>query len=97
MREWLLFISNSSHHSIALWVASSALLLSWQDRSFYTTMYLTKRRFDVVDGKQVLLLVIPPIFLVLATFVVAIRWHARKTKRINTLIEDVLCFCSLVG
>ncbi|KAF2678258.1 hypothetical protein K458DRAFT_409012 [Lentithecium fluviatile CBS 122367] len=58
-------------------------------------MHLSKRRFDVLNSRQVILLVIPPIFLALATLVVAIRWHARKTKRINTLVEDALCLCSL--
>lgn len=58
---------------------------------------LTKRKFDIVDQKQVILLVIPPIFLALATLVVGIRWHARRTKRINTLVEDLLCLCGLVG
>jgi hypothetical protein len=57
---------------------------------------LSKRTFDVVNCRQVILLVIPPIFLVLATSVVAVRWIARKTKRINTLVEDALCLCSLV-
>jgi hypothetical protein len=56
----------------------------------------SKRSFDVVNSRQVILLVIPPIFLALATFVVAARWFVRKTKRINTLVEDVLCLCSLV-
>lgn len=62
----------------------------------YTMVHLEKRRFDVVNQKQVILLVIPPIVLALATLVVAVRWHARKTKRINTLVEDVLCLCGLV-
>ena len=60
-------------------------------------MQLSKRSFEVVNSRQVVLLVIPPIFLVFATIVVAVRWIARKTKRINTLVEDVLCFCSLVS
>jgi len=58
---------------------------------------LSKRTFEVVNSRQVVLLVIPPIFLALATLVVVVRWLARKTKRINTLVEDVLCLCSLVG
>lgn len=54
------------------------------------------QHFDIVNQKQVILLVVPPIFLALATVVVAARWHVRKTKRINTLAEDILVLCGLV-
>lgn len=60
-------------------------------------VYLSKRRFDVVNQKQIILLVIPPIFLALAAVVVAARWHARQSKRINTLVEDLLCLAGLVS
>ncbi|KAL5413085.1 hypothetical protein PMIN04_009600 [Paraphaeosphaeria minitans] len=59
-------------------------------------MHLSKRRFDVVNDQQIILLVIPPIFLAIATGVIIARWRERQVKRINTLVEDVLCICSLI-
>ncbi|KAJ4295244.1 hypothetical protein N0V90_007255 [Kalmusia sp. IMI 367209] len=59
-------------------------------------VHLAKRRFDIVNDQQVILLVIPPIFLVVATAVVIVRWRARQAKRINTLAEDLLCLCGLI-
>ncbi|KAF2866962.1 hypothetical protein BDV95DRAFT_648047 [Massariosphaeria phaeospora] len=57
---------------------------------------LSRRRFDVVNGRQVILLVIPPIFFALATIAVAARWYARKLKRINTIWEDAFCLAGLL-
>ncbi|OAG11857.1 uncharacterized protein CC84DRAFT_57930 [Paraphaeosphaeria sporulosa] len=59
-------------------------------------MHLAKRRFDVVNDQQIILLVIPPIFLAIATGVVIVRWRDRQVKRINTLVEDILCVCGLI-
>ncbi|KAF1964254.1 hypothetical protein BU23DRAFT_562109 [Bimuria novae-zelandiae CBS 107.79] len=59
-------------------------------------VYLAKRRFEVVNSQQVLLLVIPPIFLAAATVLVVLRWRARHMKRVNSLVEDLLCLCALV-
>ncbi|KAF2449546.1 hypothetical protein P171DRAFT_404885 [Karstenula rhodostoma CBS 690.94] len=59
-------------------------------------MHLAKRRFDVVNDQQIILLVIPPIFLAIATGVVIVRWRDRQVKRINTLVQDILCVCGLI-
>lgn len=52
-------------------------------------------RFDVVNGRQVTLLVAPLIFLALSSVAVAARWYARSMKRINSPIEDLLCLAAL--
>jgi hypothetical protein len=53
-------------------------------------------RFDVVNGKQVALLVCPVIGFVLSSLAVAARWYTRSVRRVNTLTEDALCLAALV-
>jgi uncharacterized membrane protein YoaK (UPF0700 family) len=53
-------------------------------------------RFDIVNGKQLVLLIVPIFTFVLASAAVAARWYTRSVRRINTLIEDGLCLAALV-
>jgi hypothetical protein len=53
-------------------------------------------RFDVVNGKQVALLVCPVLGFVLSSVAVAARWYTRSVRRVNTLTEDALCLAALV-
>ena len=55
------------------------------------------QRFDIVNVKQIALLVAPLVCFVLALAAVAARWHTRSVRRINTLTEDALCLAALVG
>jgi hypothetical protein len=55
-----------------------------------------KQRFDIVNGRQLSLLIAPVVFFVLAAVVVAARWYTRTVRRVNTVIEDVLCALALV-
>jgi hypothetical protein len=54
-------------------------------------------RFDIVNGKQVALLVAPLISLLAASVAVAARWYTRSVRRVNTLTEDSLMLAALVG
>ncbi|KAH8730765.1 hypothetical protein GQ44DRAFT_699821 [Phaeosphaeriaceae sp. PMI808] len=54
-----------------------------------------KQRFDIVNGKQVALLVAPVLAFLLASGAVAARWYTRSVRRVNTLIEDGLCLVAL--
>lgn len=53
-------------------------------------------RFDIVNGKQIALLVAPVLCFVLAAAAVAARWYTRSVRRVNTLTEDALCLAALV-
>jgi hypothetical protein len=53
-------------------------------------------RFDIVNGKQIALLVAPVLCFVLASAAVALRWYTRSVRRVNTLTEDALCLTALV-
>jgi hypothetical protein len=55
-----------------------------------------KERFDIVNGKQIALLVAPVLCFVLASIAVAARWYTRSVRRVNTLWEDGLCLAALV-
>jgi hypothetical protein len=54
-------------------------------------------RFEIVNGKQIALLVAPVLGFALALVAVAARWYTRSTKRVNSLTEDALCLAALVG
>jgi len=54
-------------------------------------------RFDIVNGKQLALLIAPLICFVAASAAVAARWYTRSVRRINTLTEDALMLAALVG
>ncbi|KAF2036597.1 hypothetical protein EK21DRAFT_51442 [Setomelanomma holmii] len=54
-----------------------------------------KERFDIVNGKQIALLVAPVLCFVLASAAVALRWYTRSVRRVNTLTEDALCLAAL--
>ena len=54
-------------------------------------------RFDIVNGKQLALLIAPTICFVVAAAVVAARWYTRSVRRVNTLGEDALMLAALVG
>ena len=53
-------------------------------------------RFEIVNGKQVVLLVAPLISLLAASVAVAARWYTRSVRRVNTLTEDSLMLAALV-
>jgi hypothetical protein len=53
-------------------------------------------RFDIVNGKQLALLIAPTICFVVASAVVAARWYTRSVRRVNTLGEDALMVAALV-
>ena len=55
-----------------------------------------RQRFDIVNGRQLSLLIAPVLFFVLAALAVAARWYTRTVRRVNTVIEDVLCALALV-
>ena len=55
------------------------------------------QRFDIVNGKQIALLVAPLLCFVLASAAVAARWYTRSVRRINTVTEDALCLAALVS
>ena len=57
---------------------------------------IVRRRFHVENDRQIILLVIPPICLIVATGVVIVRWRRRHMKRVNTLVEDLLVLLALV-
>jgi hypothetical protein len=57
----------------------------------------TLHRFEIVNGKQIALLVAPVVGFALALVAVAARWYTRSTKRVNSLTEDALCLAALVG
>lgn len=54
------------------------------------------QRFEIVNGKQIALLVAPLICFVLASAAVAARWYTRSVRRVNTVTEDALCLAALV-
>jgi hypothetical protein len=56
----------------------------------------TRQRFDIVNGKQIALLVVPVLSFVLASAAVALRWYTKSVRRVNTLTEDALCLAALV-
>jgi uncharacterized membrane protein YoaK (UPF0700 family) len=53
-------------------------------------------RFEIVNGKQLVLLIVPILTFVLSSVAVAARWYTRSVRRINTVIEDALCLAALV-
>lgn len=53
-------------------------------------------QFEIVNGAQLALLVIPPIFFALASIAVGLRWYARSLRRINSLVEDVFCLAGFL-
>jgi hypothetical protein len=55
-----------------------------------------KERFDIINGKQIALLVAPSLVFVLACVAVAARWYTRSVRRVNTITEDALCLAALV-
>jgi hypothetical protein len=55
-----------------------------------------RERFDIIDGKQIALLVAPSLVFVLACVAVAARWYTRSVRRVNTITEDALCLAALV-
>lgn len=55
-----------------------------------------RQRFDIVNGKQIALLVAPVICFILAAAAVAARWYTRSVRRVNTVTEDALCLAALV-
>lgn len=55
-----------------------------------------KDRFDIVNGKQLALLIAPTICFVAASAAVAARWYNRSVRRVNTLTEDALMLAALV-
>ncbi|KAF1911283.1 hypothetical protein BDU57DRAFT_507131 [Ampelomyces quisqualis] len=55
----------------------------------------TRRHFDIVNGKQIALLVVPVLSFALASAAVALRWYTRRVRRVNTLTEDALCLAAL--
>jgi hypothetical protein len=61
------------------------------------TENVNNSRFDIVNGKQVALLVAPLISLLAASVAVAARWYTRSVRRVNTLTEDSLMLAALVG
>lgn len=77
--------------------SSRLLALCSQCEAGLVTMYLARRQFAIVNDQQIILLVIPPVFLAIATGVVIARWRDRQVKRVNTLVEDALCLCGLVS
>jgi uncharacterized membrane protein YoaK (UPF0700 family) len=56
-----------------------------------------KHRFDIVNGKQIVLLVLPVLCFVLALVAVAARWYTRSVRRVNSLANDGLCLAALVS
>jgi hypothetical protein len=54
-------------------------------------------RFDIVNGKQLALLIAPLVCFAVASAAVAARWYTRSVRRINTLSEDALMLAALVG
>jgi hypothetical protein len=54
-------------------------------------------RFDIVNGKQLALLIAPTLCLAVAAAAVAARWYTRSVRRVNTLNEDALMLAALVG
>jgi hypothetical protein len=65
-------------------------------RGYLDLMADPKNRFDIVNGKQIALLVAPVLCFVLASIAVAARWYTRSVRRVNTLWEDGLCLAALV-
>ena len=59
-------------------------------------MSANSSRFDIVNGKQIALLVAPLLSFVAASAAVAARWYTRSVRRVNTPIEDVLMLAALV-
>ncbi|USP81477.1 integral membrane protein [Curvularia clavata] len=55
----------------------------------------TKDRFDIVNGKQLALLIAPTLCFVAASAAVAARWYTRSVRRINTVTEDALMLAAL--
>jgi len=55
-----------------------------------------KNRFDIVNGKQLTLLIAPLICFLAAAAAVAARWYTRSVRRINTPAEDALMLAGLV-
>jgi hypothetical protein len=55
-----------------------------------------RQRFDIVNGKQIALLVAPVVCFILAAAAVAARWYTRSVRRVNTVTEDALCLAALV-
>ncbi|KAH6865821.1 hypothetical protein BKA58DRAFT_227748 [Alternaria rosae] len=52
-------------------------------------------RFDIVNGKQLALLIAPTLCLAVAAAAVAARWYTRSVRRINTINEDALMLAAL--
>jgi hypothetical protein len=68
-----------------------------RDNLDYTSLMAdVTHRFDIVNGKQVALLVAPVLCFVLSSVAVAVRWYTRSVRRVNTLTEDALCLAALV-
>ena len=57
----------------------------------------TKDRFDIVNGKQLALLIAPTLCFAAASAAVAARWYTRSVRRINTVTEDALMLAALVS
>ncbi|RMZ67621.1 integral membrane [Pyrenophora seminiperda CCB06] len=57
---------------------------------------MLSNRFDIVNGKQLALLIAPIIFFLAAAVAVAARWHSRSVRRINTPAEDALMLAGLI-
>lgn len=55
-----------------------------------------KNRFDIVNGKQLALLIAPLVCFLAAAAAVAARWYNRSVRRINTPAEDALMLAALV-
>ncbi|CAE7178916.1 hypothetical protein PTTW11_06446 [Pyrenophora teres f. teres] len=55
-----------------------------------------KNRFDIVNGKQLALLIAPLICFLAAAAAVAVRWYTRSVRRINTPAEDALMLAGLI-
>lgn len=53
-------------------------------------------RFDIVNGKQLALLIAPTLCLAVAAAAVAARWYTRSVRRVNTINEDALMLAALV-
>lgn len=73
--------------------------LCCEDRSCLVVIMagsITDNRFDIINGKQLALLIAPLFCFVVASAAVAARWYTRSVRRINTLTEDVLMLAALV-
>ncbi|KAF1832082.1 hypothetical protein BDW02DRAFT_22615 [Decorospora gaudefroyi] len=56
----------------------------------------TYQKFDIVNGKQMAIMVVPLLCFLLAIVAVASRWYTRSVRRVNTLTEDALMLAALI-